>query len=158
MSTLYVDNLQPNLGNAVHAAGHVVQVQTTASALVSSVSGTTYTDILSLSFTPKFANSLLRIDCVFRYQENGHDPNAKYKILHDGTNVYGINYYSLYVDAATNIIDSKAFHCFANASDTDARIIKLMAAQATTSGGLLYINPNADNGTETRLTVMEIAQ
>ena len=139
-------------------AGHVVQVQTTASALVTSVNTRTYTDLLSLSSTPKVANSLLRIDCQLRYQENGHNPNAKYKILHDGTNIYGINYYSLYVDAATNVIDSKAFHCFANASDTDARTIKLMAAEATSSAGQLYINPNTDNGTETRLTVMEIAQ
>ena len=158
MSTLYVDNLQPNLGSGVHAAGHVVQVQTTSSPLFSNLTSTTYTDLLTLNFTPKFSNSLLRVDVCFRYQENGVNTNIKYKVLHDGANIYGINYYSDYHDAATNSISSKAFHCFVNSGSTSTRTIQFQAAQASSSAGAFTVNPNGDTGTETRLTVMEIAQ
>ena len=47
MSTLYVDNLQPNLGSRVMAAGHVVQVK-----------NLTYTDTFSQSITDGAVNNL----------------------------------------------------------------------------------------------------
>ena len=138
--------------------GHVVQVQTTASSLFASLASTTYTDLLTLNFTPKFSNSLLKIDVCLRYQENPGNQNIKYKVLHNGTNIYGINYYSDYHDAAANSISSKAFHCFVNSGSTSTRTIQFQAAQAASSGGTFVVNPNADIGTETRMTVTEIAQ
>ena len=144
-------------GHTLHAAGHVVQVQTTASPLFAILTSTTYADLLTLSFTPKFSTSLLRVDVCIRYQENGSNPNIKYKVLHDGTNIYGINYYSDYHDAATNTISSKAFHCFVNSGSISTRTIQFQAAQAASSGGTFTVNPNGDNGTETRMTITEIA-
>lgn len=67
-STLYVDNLEPNLGDAVHAAGHVVQVLNKISNVVGSTSSTSWTNSgvsdLNLSITPKFENSkiLMTVD------------------------------------------------------------------------------------------------
>jgi len=159
MSTLYVDTItEKTSGNGVQITGHVVQVQTTASSLFSSLASTTHTDLLTLNFTPKFSNSLLKIDVCLRYQETAGAANIKYKVLHNGTNIYGINHYSDYHDAAANSISSKAFHCFVNSGSTSTRTIQFQAAQASSSGGTFVVNPNGDIGTETRMTVMEIAQ
>lgn len=62
MSTLYVDNLQPNLGSRVMAAGHVVQVQTkkwaSAGFSTTSSSPTAITDFY-VDITPTSSNSII---------------------------------------------------------------------------------------------------
>ena len=62
MSTLYVDNLQPNLGSRVMAAGHVVQVvqatSTTNLTVSSGGGGTTWNDSgATVTITPTVASS-----------------------------------------------------------------------------------------------------
>ena len=59
MSTLYVDNLQPNLGSRVMAAGHVVQVVHASSQNNAASSGGAYNalEALSVSITPTSATS-----------------------------------------------------------------------------------------------------
>jgi hypothetical protein len=62
MSTLYVDNLQPNLGSRVMAAGHVVQVvqatSTTNLTVSSGGGGTTWNDAGAIvTITPTVASS-----------------------------------------------------------------------------------------------------
>lgn len=77
MSTLYVDNLEPNLGSRVMAAGHVVQVKEAQapSGGVVAFTSSAYTDIgLSVSITPTSASSKLLIlyTCpVFLYTTGG---------------------------------------------------------------------------------------
>ena len=62
MSVLYVDNLQPNLGNAVHAAGHLVQkVHAVNSTTTTFNNGNGWVTALTASITPKFTNSLIYI-------------------------------------------------------------------------------------------------
>ena len=165
MSEIRVDAIKTRAGAVptandvgLNIIGTVVQVQTTASILFSSTSSTTLADLLSLSFTPKFSDSLLKIDVCFRYQENQNVSNVKYRVIHDTTTIYGINNYSDYHDAATNTITSKAFHCFLSSTgSTSARTIKFQLASRD-SGGNVVINVNNDTATETRMTVMEIAQ
>mgnify|MGYP001112254252 CR=1 FL=1 len=68
MSTLYVDNLQPNLGSRVSVSGHVIQVQP-----FSSTTATTYSHPTSDSYTlyhqftmeGVHATSELAIQCIF---------------------------------------------------------------------------------------------
>lgn len=65
MSTLYVDNLQPNLGSRVMAAGHVVQVVQGKAENDITVSSLSLTDTgISLSITPSSSSSnvLVRFD------------------------------------------------------------------------------------------------
>ena len=65
MSTLYVDNLQPNLGNRVMAAGHVVQVvrnETTASTvLAQNATSNAYADVVSTTITPTATSSKIKV-------------------------------------------------------------------------------------------------
>ena len=142
---------------SIVAPGHVVQVQSTATALFTSTGSTTLADLLTISFTPKFSTSQLRIDVCLRYQENTTNNNLIYKVLNGSTTVYDIQNYSAYHDAATNTIDTLTFHAFGAAGSTSARDIKFQAAKKN-SGGTFYINPNDPDATATRMTVMEIAQ
>jgi len=68
MSTLYVDNLQPNLGSQVEIpqlkplAGNVIQVATASSGVQTTLApGSGEFNIVSLSFTPKSLNSIIRV-------------------------------------------------------------------------------------------------
>ena len=65
MSTLYVDNLEPNLGSRVMAAGHVVQAKQAASTTyleITSGSATTWYDGgATVTITPTAANSKVLI-------------------------------------------------------------------------------------------------
>jgi len=69
MSTLYVDNLQPNLGSRVMAAGHVVQVVQQTYGVQINTSSTSYvTSNLAASITPTSTNSKILINvnaCVY---------------------------------------------------------------------------------------------
>ena len=142
---------------SIVAPGNVIQMQSTVTPLFASTGATTLADLLTISFTPKFATSQLRIDVSLRYQENTTNNNIKYTVLNGSTTVYQINNYSTYHDGAGNSIETLTFHTFAAAGDTSARDIKFQAAKVGT-GGTFYINPNDAIGSATRMTVMEIAQ
>jgi len=92
MSTLYVDNLQPNLGSRVMAAGHVVQVvQATHSAETSSTS-TTFSDTgLSASIIPTSTSSKVLI--LFSLGSSGVNNTAAeargyYRLMQGSTELY----------------------------------------------------------------------
>ena len=174
MSTLTVQNIQGSstssntinvasghkisgAAGAISVPGQVVQVQTTANPAFTSSTSTTLVDVFTLNFTPKFSNSLLKIDICCRYQENGTNNNLKYRVLNDSTTEYDVTNYSAYQGGATNTIETLTFHAFASAGSTSARDIKLQMAKVNSSG-TFYINPNAQTTEESRLTVMEIAQ
>jgi hypothetical protein len=80
MSTLYVDNLQPNLGNAVHAAGHVVQVVNKISNASGSTTSTSWTnsgvDDLNFSITPKFQNSKILMTVDLQLEMSGSNAGS----------------------------------------------------------------------------------
>ena len=64
MSTLYVDTInEKTSGNGVQIPGHVIQVVSTTKTDTQTISGTTFTDVLTATITPKFANSKILIQC-----------------------------------------------------------------------------------------------
>jgi hypothetical protein len=66
MSTLYVDNLQPNLGDYVHAEGHVVNYKVYNWSSYTTVNSTSYVLARSASYTPKKAGNLIIVDTFGR--------------------------------------------------------------------------------------------
>jgi len=93
MSTLYVDNLEPNLGSRVLAAGHVVQVVqgTNSSEAISSASS--YTDTgLSATITPSSTSSKIMVFVSMSssgvLQNAGYDARGFYGINRDGSMIY----------------------------------------------------------------------
>ena len=91
MSTLYVDNLQPNLGSRVMAAGHVVQVKEAhaPSSGTTSFTSSTFTDIgLSVSITPTSTSSkfLILYTCpVFVYGTSHDAIGGGFRLYRDST-------------------------------------------------------------------------
>jgi hypothetical protein len=99
MSTLYVDNLvEQTSGNGVHIPGHVIQVvhgQDTSSGtgLVTSTNNTYASTGLSVTITPKFANSMLIGSCTFNYWfGNGSPANYCVSTIYRGSiNIAGLS-------------------------------------------------------------------
>lgn len=95
MSTLYVDNLQPNLGSRVTAAGHVVGVwqDKTDTPLYFNHGSLTYSDFgLSIQVTPVSSSSkfLMRGHIYTAMSANDHNPNggAAFSYQIGGTRYY----------------------------------------------------------------------
>ena len=94
MSTLYVDNLQPNLGSGVHIPGHVIQVvEGTASSSV------TFSDInnshlvTSRTITTKSANSKILVSGGFTFS-NGNNTSFVCMFHYGGSEVYRFGEFS----------------------------------------------------------------
>ena len=90
MSTLYVDNLQPNLGSQVeiadlkHNAGMQIQhKQNTHTSFDSTANA--WTDVVTQTITPKYDNSLIIVRYnghLYKYN-NASFPNSEARITHD---------------------------------------------------------------------------
>jgi len=91
MSTLYVDNLEPNLGSRVLAAGHVVQVVNETYTTQVTTTGTSFIDTgLTASITPTSTSSKILI-LVSQHLEmvSSPDTNAQHQlslVITDGSN------------------------------------------------------------------------
>jgi len=82
MSTLYVDNLQPNLGSVVEVSGHVVKttlLQTSTSVLVQSQ---TYTSVWSGSYAPVLGTSIIMFDYRLILQSSNYsNAEGRYNLI-----------------------------------------------------------------------------
>jgi hypothetical protein len=86
MSTLYVDNLQPNLGSGVHAAGHVVQLKVAKSTSLVTTSGSTNVSLgCPVAITPLSANSLLYI--VFHGHHASAGDKSEFHLYKNGSQI-----------------------------------------------------------------------
>ena len=84
MTTIYVDNIAPNLQNKISApnltlpAGSVVQMQFASnSTAISITTNNSYVDVVTLNFTPKFSNSKLFITYTIQGVQNGTNTNSR---------------------------------------------------------------------------------
>jgi hypothetical protein len=90
MSTLYVDNLQPNLGSGVHIPGHVIQTVSNAVTSRQTSSSATFvaTDVAA-TITPKFSNSKIIITICSTYSTEAAGRGIICTIYRGSTNVTG---------------------------------------------------------------------
>ena len=119
MSTLFVDNLKPNLNTGVHVPGHIIQVKKSlATSSVQATSSTFVDSGHSLVITPHLATSeiLLQMfaggtqynagspnDVQIRIKRNGTviHTNDRHIYSEDGT-CNGINYATAYFDSPSS--------------------------------------------------------
>ena len=95
MSTLSVDTIQgqTTAANVKLPAGCIVQTQSNKSATAYTNTTTSFSDVsgATLTFTPKFATSILRItfNCHANVYTSGTNNNAggMIKLVHDGTDL-----------------------------------------------------------------------
>ena len=166
MSTLYVDNLEPNLGSRVMAAGHVVQVVSASNGDSWSTTSGSYVDItdMSVTITPTSTTSKL---LVTGHISGAATNNARVSIFRDGTNLISTvtsrtpAIADFYENSWNGTIYVRPFNFYIDATSTSATTIK---AQVFTTG-TFFLNKardTTDNSGRTNahstITVMEIAQ
>ena len=156
MSTLYVDNLQPNLGSGVHASGHVVQVVSTSSntstAMGTANTWTAATD-LSVSITPKFSNSKIMIIANVDFDANAANRLQWFTIFRDSTNLGdAVNGFSANVSAGSRLQGVAGMNYLDSPNTTSLTTYYVYSKNNGTS---TYINLY---GSKSTITVMEIAQ
>ena len=163
MSTLYVDNLQPNLGSGVLIPGHVVQVVHTwneSQNITVSSDSLTNTGI-SLSITPKSASNKIFIDFNIHFVISNNAAGFRLGI-----------YRSINGGADQALFDNGQDYSFYNRADGASNVtlrsyapIRYYDSPATTSQvtyklyGDYHTAPfGINNGGKSFLSLMEIAQ
>ena len=158
-SRLLVDKIEGKTtsGTIQMPAGHVVQSAFNNTELFTSTTSSTYQDLITISFTPKFNNSFLFINCFMRYQCSGSVDDVKIKVLHDSTNIFEVERYTLYT-GVSNQINTVSFQSFVSSTgSTSSRDIQFQSAVYTGSQ-TLSVNVNNASGTATSMFIQEIAQ
>ena len=158
MSTLYVDNLQPNLGSRVMAAGHVVQV---VNSVISSASPattvSTYSETgISGTITPQSASSkvlvIINIGGVFK---NSGNTWVNFKWSRNGVDQGIFSDVTAYDGGSgENNVGSVSMTYLDTPSSTSPVTYAVQFSNNTPAG---YAGFNR-NGTNSYITLMEIAQ
>ena len=166
-STLKTDKIEgvTASGTVAMPAGHVVQTAFHTFTTQTIITSTSDTDIASSSvtFTPKFASSLLMLTCsvsVLVYRANNYN-GGSINFVVDSSNIshssqtYEI--YNVYPSGGTNFYHRFHKEVSTNASNTSAKTIKLVGKTYQTSdSGRIVIN-EATNFTSS-IKIQEIAQ
>jgi len=183
-STLTVDNIvgATTAANVKLPAGHVVQVQSVTKTDTQSISGTTATDVLTVTISPKFASSKIYVKCDLNFTSRNGTTNtlgeryAYAKLFRDTTQIalgdaagsrqqvwFGCNTVNEGNDSFRMSQSSGSF--YDSPATTSAITYKVKCATTSTSTNVTVINqsgPDADAAYSHRgastLTVMEIAQ
>lgn len=167
MSTLYVDNLEPNLGNVVHAAGHVIQCRHyEVGGGVQNVNTNAFSVIASVTFTPKFANShiLIRfVNHIYVQSLTANDWRVGNIRLRRGTTFIGGDSTSHYGEGANFTNDADRYMTysareFIDTSHNTTSQITYNIEGASRNGNITVRFNNPDYGDQCRVTIMEIAQ
>jgi len=171
MTTLYVDNIAPNLQSKISApnlqlpSGSVVQVQKhefTSSQTILSTSLVDVTDS-EFNFTPTLSSSNLLIMCDVHYYNESSGTNNGWQLVVkvDGTPVIAEgNDYEIYENDVSGSKWDKYDRVYRQVmytnTSTSTKAIKLAGSTyLATSGNRLQIS--AGGGFTTNITVMEIA-
>ena len=163
MSTLYVDNLQPNLGSRVMAAGHVVQVVNGDLGTLST-SSSTYSDIGSLSITPTSASSKILVLLEYHlYIPSGAASTWRgglvqlvrdTTILMSDNSGYGNSHY--FATSSDRQMVYVHRHNYNSPNTTNTVTYKVQGASKDGTYTQYFNNPSYSAGG--RITLMEIAQ
>jgi hypothetical protein len=160
MSTLYVDNLQPNLGSRVMAAGHVVQVvPMTSSSVAYSGSEGVYSTGVTGSITPTSTTSKILIaGSIGNEIQGGNYPCVNNRILRNSTVIRTWILRSYLGNAGHHGIDESPIFYLDSPNSTSSVTYEIQGANASGStytgtylGRMNYYN-SAD------MYLMEIAQ
>ena len=171
MSTLFVNNLNTASGSTITiptgktlkatdtpivGAGNVIQIATDLDTNVMTLSSDqNYHDTgLSISFTPKYSNSIILIQCMMGGEVySSSNIGIGYKLLKDGSDVYN-NDYALY-NSSNNAqrIEQTPILYSETSGNTNARTYKVQVSRRA-GGGTARLN----NYAESKMVIMEIAQ
>ena len=166
-STLKTDKIEgvTASGTVQMPAGHVVQTTFHTFSTETSITSSSDTDIASASvtFTPKFASSLLILTCsvlVNVYRANINNGGSVNFVVDSSNISHSSQTYEIYdsnPSGSTNIYDRFHKEVSTNASNTNAKTIKLVGKIYNTgNSGAMIINPSA--AYTSSIKIQEIAQ
>ena len=164
MSTLYVDNLQPNLGSGVSIPGHVIQVQEYVGPYLTTFS-TGETAILTASFTPLNTGSKLYVSGMSpRYQNNSSTgiwhSSAYLSLKQDSVTVAAFEHVGTQSHSGESAENVPFSYTTSASSVAGIPVVFTLMHQPTNGGTSLWYfgrtTPTAN--AYTRMTIMEIAQ
>ena len=158
MSTLFVNNLNTASGttitiptgkqligtdtNSIKAPGMVVQIATDNDTTTLTMSSDqSYHDTgLSITFTPKYSNSIILIQCMMAGEVTGSSNiGIGFQVYKDGSSIYN-NDYAIY-NSSNNAqrIEQVPILVRETSGNTTARTYKIVAARRA-GGGTAYVN------------------
>ena len=168
MSTIYADNIQPNLGSGVSIPGHVVQVVDATDQMSTSnvlITGGSYSDVLEASITPKSADSKILImwNQDYRLDNGASRVNGSVRVYNNTSSTTVINSEggneSLQYRMTGNYVTEMNFVLMSTGYDspnsTSAQTYKFQAKIEGGAGRILFF-PRYHGSTN--ITLMEIAQ
>jgi hypothetical protein len=159
MSTLYVDNLQPNLGSRVSIPGHVVQVIQETISPGTNNSTTSFFDIgLSAVITPTSASSkvLVFVDVATTVYKAGVGYfRSEFNIVRNSTEIRKSMHGLYLADGSDNNCYSNYNTLYLDSPSTTSATTYKVQGRNTESGSNLVIE---GGGRISSITLMEIAQ
>ena len=95
MSILKVDTInEKTSGNGVAIPGHAIHIERVviAADITVTTSGTTYTDVWTINYTPKLttSNVIFQYNALIRNYASSHDSRSNLRVLHNGSAVYTV--------------------------------------------------------------------
>lgn len=165
MSTLYVDNLQPNLGSEVEISNlkanpqNVLKTELFVNTNSTEHSSTSYTDVITYTYTPVSATSriIFQTSTFIRGYNNGTaDARFKYRILVNGSEKAVKRYCGIYDYGSHGTWSNGSYSdCIEfDSVSTAALTIKIQTGVIGSGGGVR----TSENGDPSTLLVTEIAQ
>ena len=164
MSTLYVDNLQPNLGSQVEIpnlkpnSGNVIKTQLLTNTSDTNITSTSYTDAMTFTYTPALATSKIYFHCAFNlraYRQDGADSRFKYRILINGSEKLNNLYVGTYDYGGGGIWFNWKLSEIVEFDSVSTSALTFKFQTAVLGGQGIRTN---ENGKESQLLVTEIAQ
>jgi hypothetical protein len=159
MSTLYVDNLQPNLGSRVMAAGHVVQVIQATHATKAESNSSTFSDTgLSVSITPTSTSSkvlvMVSIGSAGVLNNSGPDARGSFRIERGGNTLLGSDLRSYDYGNSGSIMFAPFYLSYLD-SPASTGILTYSLQQQKTAGTSIRV---CEGNNKISMQAMEIAQ
>lgn len=171
MSTIYADNIKPNLQDGVHIPGHVIQTLDTISTTTNGTSITTSTPVTvaSIDITPRAAGSKFVITATFAFNI---EPTDNYQnvglLIYSGSSQIQ-KYFSHYFGQGTGsseindvyfpITHTAVYEPSYSLGDTITFDMRIQSDKGSSSVGYPTVKVrNTDSQGKNRLLVQEIAQ
>tara|TARA_R100000654_G_scaffold74475_1_gene108953 strand:- start:105 stop:617 length:513 start_codon:yes stop_codon:yes gene_type:complete len=170
MSTLFVDNLKPNLNTGINIPGHIIQVVDSGPFTTTiTVQNTTFADTtLQATISPKFATSKILITATQDVQvwNTSNYATGRWRIMR---NIDGGSFTAIYQDFSSsngnvfaydyggsgiNIYMPISYTMTDSPSTTSACTYKTQIAQGSNGGNRVVAN----NASPSRIILMEVGQ
>lgn len=161
MTTVYVDNIAPNLGSSVHIPNHIVQTvyNYSTGGDITTTSTSNVSTGLSVTITPKYANSILKVSLMGgRNYNDSAGVQMDIALYRDGVNNPAHTRWTSVYNSAASSIHYGAWSCveFVSANSTTATTFEVYFK---TSSGTSYFNQTGGTtDIQPVLYVEEIAQ